>query len=177
MTNHPTYDTAVRNLQRYLRRLSQNGEGDGVFSVPIDGIYGSQTARAISEFQRTRGLAVTGRADRITWDMLFDEYEKLVREKDTRIFADFFPSLPAEYVTEFGEVSSFISLLQFVLDELRISYDTLPSFDMTGTFDRDTSLAVKEFQRIHGITMTGKVDINTWNRLSDAYNRYVRYAK
>lgn len=173
-TDHPTYETAVRNLQRYLRRLSEEGDGNGMFSVPIDGIFDTQTEAAVSEFQRTRRLPVTGRADRVTWDTLFREYEILVRENDTRIYADFFPSAPPNYQTEFGEQSPFISLLQFVLDELRVSYDTLPQFEMSGTFDGDTSLAVKEFQRIHSLPITGRVNLNTWNRLSDAYNRHVR---
>ena len=35
MTEHPTNRDAVRNLQRYLRRLSY--EDNGILPIPVDG--------------------------------------------------------------------------------------------------------------------------------------------
>ena len=68
-------------------------------------------------------------------------------------------------------------MLQFVLDEIRLVYDTLPNFEMNGTYDADTALAVKEFQRIHGLPITGRVDRSTWNEMANIYNQYARYAR
>lgn len=177
MTDNPTYTSAVTNLQRYLRRISEEYDGANLFSVPIDGIYDTRTRDAVSEFQRLNGIEVTGDADKQTWDAIFIEYSRLVREIDGKTDPDFFPLSPENYETDFGEKSIFISALQLVLDELRVSYDSIPAFEMNGTFDGDTSLAVKEFQRIHGLPVTGRVDRNTWNRMSDAFNRYARYAR
>lgn len=174
MEDHVTYPTAVRNLQRYLRRIYDADRSKIIFAVPIDGIYESATRDAVSEFQRIQGLPVTGIADRPTWELLFAEYTLLTEYNDKRIYPVFFPSAPIDYETSFGEKSSFISVLQFVLDELRVSYGTLPSFEMNGTFDGDTSLAVKEFQRLHSLPVTGKVNRRTWNAMADAFNRYAR---
>lgn len=172
---HPTYREAVRNLQRYLR-IFANGEKDTeIFALPIDGIYESATEDAVSEFQRRNALPVTGIADKATFDAIYVEYLKATQESRRLHSPDFFPALPEGYVTEFGERSPFIAALEFVLDEIRIAYDTLPAFERDGTFDGDTALAVKEFQRIHGLPVTGRVDRITWNELGRAYNNYVRY--
>ena len=45
--------------------------------VPLSGVYGSQTADAVREFQRISGMEPTGQADRLTWLRLSDEYRRL----------------------------------------------------------------------------------------------------
>ena len=45
--------------------------------VPLSGIYGPQTERAIREFQGANGLTKTGVADRNTWRRLSEEYNAL----------------------------------------------------------------------------------------------------
>lgn len=171
---HPTYRTAVRNLQRYLRVLADGSEGSQVFALPIDGIFEDATENAVAEFQLRYSLPVTGRADKATFDAVYLEYLKGTEKRGRLYSPDFFPALPEGYVTEFGERSPFIAALEFVLDEIRVVYDTLPEFARDGTFDGDTALAVKEFQRIHGLPVTGRVDRRTWNELGRAYDNYVR---
>ncbi len=172
MTNNLSYGRPVENIQRYLRRLADKYGDRSTFAIPIDGIYDTKTREAVSEFQRINSLPVTGTVDRITWDLLLLEYRDITEAEDRRVYIDFFPKAPPNYETDFGEESAFISILQFVLDELRASYDTLPTFERSGIYDGDTSLAVKEFQRIHALPMTGRVNRRTWNEISDAYNIY-----
>ena len=167
MTDHLTYTDAVLNLQRYLRRVSDNGN-----AVPIDGIYDRDTRNAVILFQRNNGIEATGIVDKETWDAIYVEYERNVMENDKRVYIDLFPSNPENYATEIGERSSFVSIVQFILDELRVSYDTLPKVTKSGIYDEDTANAVREIQRIHNFSVTGKLDRRTWNAISDAYNRY-----
>ena len=68
-------------------------------------------------------------------------------------------------------------MLQFTLDEIRLAYDTLPTFEMNGIYDDNTAMAVKEFQRINGLPVTGKVDRATWNEIASTYNQYARYSR
>lgn len=166
-----TNQDAVRNLQRYLRRLSF--EDNDILPVPIDGIFAERTAEALSEFQKMQGLTPTGTADKNTWDALYGEYSRLQREEDAQHFPDFFPRIPGNYETEIGENSAFISLIQFMLEELRIVYDTLPPLSVTGVYDRQTVLAVEEFQRLNLLPATGLVNRMTWNRMAEEYNQYV----
>ena len=161
-------ENAVKNIQRYLRTLSAE-QNRKIFSVPIDGIYDSVTREAVAEFQRLYSLPVTGTVDKITFDLLFLEHQRILRNNEKE-YPEFFPDVPIGYVTEFGEKSYFIALLQFILEELRVSYDTIPFFDRSGEFDMDTSLAIKEFQRLSSLPVTGKVNRETWNSLARAYN-------
>ena len=167
MTQNEINSTAVRNLQRYLRRLSYNNES--IRPVPIDGIFDTETEEALLEFRRAYGLAPTGRADLEVWELLYAEYLRLSEEEDRVERIDFFPKSPENYVTALGEESAFVLLVQFLLSELRIVYDTLPEFSQTGRFDESTSLAVREFQRLNSIEETGLVDRNTWNRIAREY--------
>ena len=169
MTEHITERDAVRNLQRYLRRLSY--DTPSIPPVPVDGIFEAQTREALSAFQKSIGLPVTGRADQKTSSLLFAKYEKRKRE-DQRLSPDLFPSVPRGYETTLGERGAHILLLQFVLDELRVAYDTLPPFSQNGIFDEETSAAVREIQRISGLPLSGRVNRALWNRLSEEYNFY-----
>lgn len=170
MSTPPNKATAVRNLQRYLRRLSV--ERESIRPVPIDGIFAEQTEQALKEFQALFSLPVTGVADRPTWDTLFAEYTLLL-EADEIVRPDLFPSTPPNYQTTAGEENAFIKLLQFMLNELLLVYDTLPELILNGVMDEDTSRAVAELQRIHLLPVTGQVDRRTWNRIVREYENYV----
>ena len=56
----------IRSLQTMLRVLAENDDR----YVPIipDGIYGPETVRAVSTFQRYHGLPITGVTDQATWE-------------------------------------------------------------------------------------------------------------
>ena len=172
MTYPDTRSTAIRNLQRYLRRLSY--ETNEILPVPVDGIFDTRTEEALSEFQRAYGLPVTGRADRATWELLFLEYRRLTDEQDTVEKVDLFPKNPPNYEASIGEESAFVHLLQSLLFELSILYDTLPEFTLSGQFDESTAEAVREFQRVQGLPITGRVNRATWNRIATEYTNLAR---
>ena len=158
---------AVRNLQRYLRRLSY--ENSGIRPVPVDGIFDTETEEALIEFQRAYGLPATGRADRETWELLYAEYTRLSEEEDRVERIDLFPSEPENYTATVGEESAFVLLLQWLLSELSVIYDTLAAVRPTGIYDEATAEAVREFQRQNSIEPTGLVDRTTWNRIAREY--------
>ena len=170
MTEHATKAPAVRNLQRYLRRLSY--EQKTILPPPVDGIFDSRTAEALSEFQRLYGLPVTGRSDRLTHDTLFEEYLRLTSLQDERVDLDLFPSSPPSYVTTLGERNSFITILQWLVNELRVVYDALPPLSLSGIMDDATSEALQIYQQIHGFPITGQLDRPLWNQLVRDYNQY-----
>ena len=55
----------VTRIQSQLARIRRNYPR--IPAIPIDGIYGSQTAAAVREFQTIFGLPATGTVDRSTW--------------------------------------------------------------------------------------------------------------
>ena len=58
-----SYGQLVRNVQTWLNYLNYN-------AGRVDGIYGRQTAAAVSAFQQVNGLTLTGTVDRRTYDWI-----------------------------------------------------------------------------------------------------------
>lgn len=54
------------NMSRSEVRQVQRALNDAGYDVAVDGAWGPNTRRALSDYQRTQGLNATGRADRET---------------------------------------------------------------------------------------------------------------
>lgn len=65
---------AVQNRLISLLRPRREGQGDGW--------YGPVTAKTVGEFQAANGLPVTGRVDRVTWNLLFSEAARTFQARD-----------------------------------------------------------------------------------------------
>lgn len=59
----------------------------------------------------------------------------------------------------------FIRSVQQELQTFSTIYKTIPTVIPNGIFDANTTAAVKEFQKIFNLPVTGKVDFNTWNAI------------
>lgn len=104
----------------------------------ITGYYGPVTQQAVSRFQRTNGLTVTGTADKKTLDLLFSGKAK------------YFCIYP-------GDSGSDVSTLQKRLGEL--GYYTYGK--ATGYFGTITEHALKEFQAQSSLNVDAKAGKNT----------------
>lgn len=69
---------AVSSVQFLINEISVIV--DGIDELAITGIYNIDTARAVSIFQASSGLEVTGEVDKMTWDMLVDTYEHYAKD-------------------------------------------------------------------------------------------------
>ena len=167
-----TRPEAVRNLQRYLRRLSF--DDPAIPRVPIDGVFESATEDAVKAFQQKLGIPPTGRADRNTWDRIYDAYLRAERASDRTPVTNFFPSYPEGYEISPGERSLTVSLLQLLFRELSVVYDILTFAEVTGVFDQTTEQNVRQFQRTALLPETGRVDLETWNRILRDYANYAQ---
>ena len=159
---------AIRALQTYLRRLSYMDESS--ISVPIDGIFEDSTQEAVRQFQRKNGLPETGFADRETWDAIYKAY---LEELDRIALPDPiipFPSFPTDYKIVSGEESFLVAIVQHMLVELSIIYDTFDDVRIDGIYDSTTEKAIRDFQERNFLSPTGEVDKATWNALSRIYN-------
>lgn len=158
---------AIRNLQTYLREISFYDSS--IPRVPIDGLYDSATRDAVQEFQRTRGLSVTGNVDKDTWDAIFGEYLTLKRENTRERPQSFFPDHADGYAARIGEKSSFVAIVQLMLRELSADFDEIGELAIDGIYGKATADAVSAFQRASLLEVTGEVDLETYNRLSRAF--------
>ena len=57
------------------------------------------------------------------------------------------------------------------------SEKTIPHITLDGFFDEETSLAVKEFQKIHALPITGTVDKNTFDLLFAESERIIEQSE
>lgn len=157
---------AVKNLQRYLRRLSF--EENGPARVAIDGVFGDATEKSLTDFQRLAGLERSGRADRETWDALFAEYRAL-RQADEAAERYSFPENPRGHSVQIGERSLTASVIRLMLRELALIYDSFEEITVGEVYDEATARAIRDFQRINLLEETGEVDAETYARLADEY--------
>ncbi len=168
-TNDITVDRAfyIRELQSYLRaiRISRGGDAD----IPVDGIYGTDTAQAVREFQQSLGLPVTGDVDRVTWDAIRETYLETV-------YAAALPTPIQAYqdpdqFLQTGDQGDGVAFLQILLRRLSLRYPNLPPlYTISGIYTPETEQAVKAFQRLVGLPETGLTDKPTWDAITRLYN-------
>ena len=167
MPTSPFEKEAITNLQRYLYQLSFTDPR--IPPVPVDGVYGDNTRRAVRSFQETQRLPVTGQVDQTTWDRLYLAYLESLEGTGRTEPLYLFPRHPETYSVGLGDEGLIISATRYLLRELMIDYGgDFEDIPLTGTYDSVTEEAVRRFQQLHGLPNTGRVDRVTWNRLVKA---------
>ena len=160
----------IRQLQDYLYYISL--KDPSVPKVTVDGIYGKQTKNAVSAFQKAHGLKITGEADLKTWNMIKNEYDKIMQGCESPCPLYVFPS--TGYTVVLGEKSDVVSFIQLVLECLCFEYGFDKDIKITGEYNEKDAEAVKKLQSIHGLDTTGTVDCLTWNCMASDYKMYVK---
>lgn len=171
MTNNFEQD-AIRNLQEYLRHLSYHSES--INPVPIDGIWGDDTRRALIAFQNENNLEPTGTADRETWELLKERYDLSVAQNSPPAALALFPRVPRDYVIREGEDGLLVYIVRYLLNELsRLYY--FPEIALLGNYDGQIANVVKDFQRRNYIEASGNVDRETWDAMAVQHNLLLGY--
>lgn len=74
------------------------------------------------------------------------------------------------YAVSHGERHCLVTMIQVMLDVLKLYYDTFGALPVSGVYDSSTADAVKEFQRANNFEQTGVVNLQTWNALAEEFN-------
>ncbi len=157
----------VQNVQYLLSYLAEFY--NTIPPVSMDGIYGPATTSAVSAFQETFELPVTGEVDFDTWDVLY------------RTYLGFLETIPFQYTEgnilpypgvplRLGSNDESVRVLQEYLNFVSQFIDEIPTVNVTGYFGNQTQQAVLAFQRLEGIEETGTVGSVTWNALAELYS-------
>lgn len=138
VSNYPTLRQGSRSNFVYLLQflLSQNG-----YSVTIDGIFGSQTAAAVKNFQSQNNLTADGIVGQNTWQTIL--------------------TLPQYPILRQGSRGIYVKFLQQLLES-----NLIPVGTIDGIFGTQTANAVRTFQTERGLVVDGIVGINTWNEIA-----------
>ena len=136
----------VASIQTKLKKA-------GFLSDKADGIYGDNTVKAVSAFQKKLGLPVTGNVDARTLSVLNKVIAKNNRQSGSQM----------EDELELGDSGDRVVKLQNLL--LLHGYN--PG-GVDGQFGNGTKQAVMKLQKKNSMPLTGVVDEGVWNRLSRA---------
>ena len=164
----------IRSLQTMLRVIAENDPRH--VSVIPDGIYGPETMRSVSAFQRMHGLPVTGVTDQATWEAIVAVYEPALIEQD-EAEALFLILNPGQVIRK-GERHPHLYLVQGMLTVLSQVYDSIGQPSMNGLLDEPTADSLASFQYLSRLPSTGNLDNTTWKHLVTQYplaaNRQIR---
>lgn len=155
----------IRSLQTMLRVIGEDAE-QPLTLIP-DGFFGDQTRNAVTDFQRSRGLAATGIADEQTWQHIAHEYPDAL----TRVR----PAEPLQLILNPGQVLTrgtvhpYLYLIQAMLVALEEAYSSIPAPALTGILDIATAESLTAFQQLSQLPPTGQLDKVTWKHLALHY--------
>lgn len=155
----------IRSLQTMLRIIAEANPNHP--SVVPDGIYGPDTVRAVTYFQRQAGLPATGMTDQDTWDAIVPVYEAAqveILEAEPLILL-----LNPGQVIAIGEENPNLYVVQAVLTVLSRFYGSITPPEMSGVLDVATSNSLSSFQQLSGLPVTGQLDKTTWKQLALHY--------
>lgn len=155
----------IRSLQTMLRVIFAD-QGKQVLLIP-DGIYGNQTLAAVSAFQQSCGLPVTGITDQQTWEAVVEAFGPA----NIRTGA----AQPIQIILNPGEIirkeqqHPIVLLAQSMLTQLADAYQSTNPPKLSGVLDLPTSQSLEGFQTLSGLPATGELDKITWKHLALQY--------
>ncbi len=159
----------IIQVQRILQQLS--AEVPEIPRVNPDGLWSDALERALRAYQKWRDIPENGRIDEQT----FVDLQAVLRARGggnrSRPIWPFERNLAGGKLTE-GDQTDLVLIVQLMLRTLRTVYGNIDEVPLSGYYDQRTGQAVREIQKIHGLSENGEVNLLTWNALADAYTRH-----
>lgn len=155
----------VKTLQLWLHKAGFNpGE--------IDGIYGTNTEKAVKEFQKKVGITADGIAGKQTYNALRNYLRRQTSApKSTSSTSNHSNDWTGQTLRE-GSRGQAVKDLQIKLR--RLGYN-VGSID--GIYGKQTAASVKSFQKERGLTPDGIAGRNTYNAIEQALRQRNNYDK
>lgn len=157
----------VKTVQYYLNILAYFNPN--LLSVPLDSVFGPETAEGVRVFQRYYGLPVTAVVNTATWNVLNRIYSETVEFLPDGYSGDYAKLYPG-YVLSEGMTGENVRDLQTYLAFISQNLEAIPSLSVTGYFGEQTRAAVIAFKNAFGINVTGAVGAATWNTVAEQYD-------
>ena len=164
----------VRTIQRQLNRIRQNYPAIPVIE-DTNGIFDTETERAVENFQRIFNLTQDGVVGKATWyrvKAIFNAVKGLGELKTEGLTPEEVDRIFAEQLRP-GDTGIGVTTVQHYLMVLAYFDNSLPSVALTGVYDPQTEAAVRAFQQQQGLEEDDVVGRDTWNALVAAYDRTI----
>ena len=152
----------VRFIQNYLSLI-------GAFDPEIpyidaDGYFGEATDKAVKAFQQKKGLPVTGRVDKPTWNEMQREYATIIEEMPEGLSDLGYDVFPGRLLTS-GARGEDVYSLQRLINVIGRYDDNIGVIEETGVYDEPTALAVRKLQARAGLPVNGVTGPLLWEYL------------
>ncbi len=160
----------VRRIQTQLNRISTNYPL--IPKIPnITGVFGVETENAVRKFQETFNMTVDGIVGKGTWYQLqeiFVAVKKLASvDSEGQSIADI--SKQYKGALREGDRGDSVLAVQYYLLLISVYNNAIPEVALDGIFGPATRASVEAFQRYYGLPVTGEVNEETWDFLSNVY--------
>lgn len=165
----------VRRIQNQLNRISVNYPLIPKIQNP-NGVFGVDTDEAVRKFQETFNLAVDGIVGKSTWYQIQEIYVAVKKLASVDSEGQTIQDVSKQYKGQLSEGDSGDSVraLQYYLLLISVFNNAVPAVTIDGSFGPSTKSAVEAFQRYYGLPITGAVNEETWNSISNVYLGMVR---
>ncbi len=150
--------TTTDSLEKYAgTTLRRGSKGDAVKALQkavgkltVDGSYGPGTEARVKEYQKSKGLAVTGVTDAKVWDALMGKTTATPPATTTDSLEKY-----AGTTLRRGSKGDAVKALQKAVGKLTVD----------GSYGPGTEARVKEYQKSKGLAVTGVTDAKVWDAL------------
>ena len=164
----------VRTIQRQLNRIGVNYPAISPY-LEANGLFDVSTETAVKNFQRTFNLTPDGIVGKATWYRIKSIFNAVKGLADVQGEGIAYSEADRIYDTaiNFGDSGTKVEVIQYYLSIISYFDPNLPQVYITGTYDANTQNAVRLFQAQNGLAADGIVGRQTWNALTNVYNRTV----
>lgn len=157
----------VTTVQYYLSIIAYfNG---ALEPVSRSGYFGPETVAAVERFQEFYGLPVTGIVDNQTWNTISKIYTDTVASLPQGYEGTNAKLYPGFFLTS-GMRNESVKDLQTYLSVISANIREIPTVSVTGYYGDQTETAVREFQRLFSLPVSGSVGPVTWSAIANQYD-------
>lgn len=150
----------VSVMQSYLNAI-KNGIFPSLPRLAVDGIFGSGTKNAVTQYQGLSGLKQDGIIGKLTWESIAEDYASL-----PVIPADDYPGSSLKP----GSQGIAVQNMQTKLNRMNPVYTAINYQTADGIYGNNMTNAVRRFQAQFGLKADGIIGRETWNKIVAVYN-------
>lgn len=150
----------VRTVQYYLAVIGYFD--DQIPFIQTTGIFDQNTQNAVLAFQRQYGLPETGVVNRETWNEIERVYNNTINSLPSEVISASDEIFPGRYLS-YGMQGEDVRTLQQLINSAAAKDPSIPTVNITGTFDDATDNSVRFLQAQRGIPVNGIVGPILWD--------------
>ena len=160
----------VRTIQVQLNRISTDYPLIPKISV-TNGVFGTETDDAVRAFQKTFNLTQEGIVGKATWYKIKYIYVAVTNLAELNSEGISISELSQQFVSDIrpGNVGDPVRVVQYYLSYIALFNNNIPRLTQDGIYGTATEDAVRAFQRAYALPITGIVNRETWNKMSEVY--------